>query len=114
MDTPNYSPETIETDAQAYWEKKQSFVVTEDGNNRGAVEPRLNHYTSMNQPIGTPMVLSGLDEDLYLSLINVDDEKGSASLEVLIKPLVWWLWFGGGLMLLGTGVAAWPNRRRAA
>ncbi len=87
--------------------------VERQGSALGTVEPRLNRYKSMGSPIGTPKVLTSLREDLYLSLINVDEEAGMASFEVLREPLVWWLWFGGGLMLLGTVVAAWPSRRQA-
>ena len=88
------------------------FKVTRDGRDLGVVEPRLNHYKSMGSPIGTPEVRSGLDEDLYLSLINVDPAAGTASLEILIQPLVWWLWFGGGVMGFGTLIAGFPTIRR--
>ncbi len=90
------------------------FGVSRAGEELGVLAPRLNHYKTMGQPIGTPEVRSGLDEDLYLSLINVDPVARSASVDVLIEPLVWWLWFGGGVMSLGTVVAAWPARRRTA
>ena len=90
------------------------FQVQSDGEELGVVEPRLNHYKSMGTPIGTPEVRTGLDEDLYLSLVNVDPAAGTASLEVLVQPLVWWLWFGGALMALGTVVAGWPSRARPA
>ena len=66
----------------------------------------------MNQPIGTPQVWSGLDEDLYLNLVRVDEASGTATIEALVKPLVWWLWAGGGVMAFGTLLAAWPARRR--
>jgi cytochrome c-type biogenesis protein CcmF len=90
------------------------FGVSRAGEELGVLAPRLNHYKTLGQPIGTPEVRSGLDEDLYLSLINVDPVARSASVDVLIEPLVWWLWFGGGVMSLGTVVAAWPARRRTA
>ena len=66
----------------------------------------------MNQSIGTPTVMSGLDEDLYLSLVQVDPEGQMASLSVVVEPLVIWLWAGGGVMLLGSIIAGWPTRRR--
>ena len=66
----------------------------------------------MNQAIGTPTVMSGLDEDLYLSLVQVDPEGQMASLSVVVEPLVIWLWAGGGVMLLGSIIAGWPTRRR--
>ena len=33
-------------------------------------------------------------------------------MQVIIEPLIWWIWFGGGLMSLGTVLAVWPTRRR--
>ena len=85
-----------------------------DGTDLGVVAPRLNHYKTMDQPIGTPTVHSDLGEDLYLSLVNVDQQASQASFDVKIMPLVWWLWFGGGVMLLGTLIAVWPSRRSDA
>lgn len=76
----------------------------------GLLEPRLNNYFRMGSVIGTPAVRSGLDEDLYLSLIQMDSER--AVLQVIVEPLVLWLWVGGGIMTLGTLIAAWPRRRR--
>ena len=33
-------------------------------------------------------------------------------LRVIIQPLVLWLWIGGGLIALGSILAAFPGRRR--
>jgi len=94
------------------WSRVARFDIDKDGENLGQAEPRLNHYKKMNQSIGTPTVMSGLDEDLYLSLVQVDPEGKMASLSVVVEPLVIWLWAGGGVMLLGCVIAGWPTRRR--
>ena len=94
------------------WSRVARFDIEKDGDSLGQAEPRLNHYKKMNQAIGTPTVISGLDEDLYLSLVQVDIDGEMASLSVVVEPLVWWLWFGGGVMLLGSIVAGWPTQRR--
>ena len=31
---------------------------------------------------------------------------------VIVEPLVMWIWLGGGVILIGTALAAWPGRRR--
>lgn len=90
------------------------FRVSRGTSELGVLAPRLNYYKKMGNAIGTPVVKSRLSEDLYLSLINVDDTAKTASLDVMVHPLVFWLWFGGGLMLVGTVVAAWPTRSRTA
>ena len=94
------------------WSRVARFDIAKDGDDLGQAEPRLNHYKKMNQAIGTPTVMSGLDEDLYLSLVQVDPEGKMASLSVVVEPLVIWLWVGGGVMLLGCIIAGWPTRRR--
>ena len=33
-------------------------------------------------------------------------------LRVIVQPLIVWLWIGGGVMVAGTVLAAWPGRRR--
>ena len=92
---------------------KAKLRVLEDGRELGVFEPRLNYYKKMGTPIGTPVVRSGLTEDLYFSLINIDEGAGTASLDVMLHPLVWWLWFGGALMMGGTLVAGWPSRKKS-
>ncbi len=78
------------------------------------LSPRVNHYKETGQPIPTPAVQSNLVEDVYLSLIRVDEDAGTASIQVIKQPLVWWLWFGG-LMVFGGGIlAVWPQRKSSS
>jgi len=88
-----------------------NVLVHQNGKELAVVQPRLNHYIKMNQPIGTPQVLSTLTEDLYLNAVNIDEAANVASFDIYIKPLIWWIWFGGGLMLLGSILAFIPSRR---
>jgi len=88
-----------------------TFKVERGGRDLGELSPAMNHYKRMGQPIGTPDVRSGIGEDLYLSLIQVDASSKTASLDVIVQPLVWWLWVGGLVMVFGTGIAVWPERR---
>jgi cytochrome c-type biogenesis protein CcmF len=36
----------------------------------------------------------------------------AAKIKVFIKPMIVWLWIGGGLMALGTLLSAFPGKRR--
>ena len=65
-----------------------------------------------NSTIGTPAVKTTLKEDLYLNLVNINEDGSVIGLQVIIEPLIFWLWFGGAIMCLGTGVSAWPERRK--
>ncbi len=91
-----------------------TFHVAAGSRDLGELSPRMNHYARMGNPIPTPAVRSVPNEDLYLSLVAVDPAAGTVSVQVIIEPMVWWIWFGGGVMALGTLLAAWPGRRRRA
>lgn len=76
-------------------------------------EPALSRYPGFGQLIGTPSVKTGLREDVYLTVTRLPDTAGGeVTLRVIIQPLTLWLWIGGGVMGVGTLLAAWPGRRR--
>jgi cytochrome c-type biogenesis protein CcmH/NrfF len=49
-------------------------------------------------------------EDLYLVMPAYQLSDQSAQMEVVINPLVNWIWLGFGLMALGTGLTLLPER----
>jgi cytochrome c-type biogenesis protein CcmF len=49
-------------------------------------------------------------EDLYLVMPAYDVIDQSMSLQVVISPLVNWIWAGFGVLVLGTGIALLPER----
>jgi cytochrome c-type biogenesis protein CcmF len=76
-------------------------------------EPALSRYEGFGSLIGTPSVRTGLTEDVYLTVTRLPDEGSDVvTLRVSIQPMILWLWVGGGMMALGTVLAAWPGRRR--
>jgi cytochrome c-type biogenesis protein CcmF len=75
--------------------------------------PALSRYPFATQAIGTPSVRTGPFEDVYLTLVaSPGDPDGEAVIGVVVHPLVVWLWTGGGLMAIGTIMAAVPARGR--
>ena len=77
-------------------------------------KPALTKFLfSQSQAIGTPSVRTSFTDDVYLTLVSPPDTpQGTAVIDVIVQPLVMWLWIGGGLMALGTLMAAAPGRRR--
>ena len=49
-------------------------------------------------------------EDLYIVMPAFEMEEQTASVEVHINPLVNWVWFGFGILAIGTGIALLPER----
>ena len=66
----------------------------------------------MGTVIGTPAVKNLYDRDVYVNLINIDEDGGVIGLQVIIEPMMIWLWIGGGIMGFGTLISAWPSRRK--
>jgi cytochrome c-type biogenesis protein CcmF len=80
---------------------------------RRVYRPAVSNYPFQNEAIGTPSVSSTPTRDVYLTLATVPAQaNGPVSIGVIVEPLVMWLWLGGGVVLLGTILAAWPGRRR--
>ena len=48
-------------------------------------------------------------EDLYLVMPAFELQDQSASMEIVVNPLVNWVWVGFGIMALGTGIALLPD-----
>jgi cytochrome c-type biogenesis protein CcmF len=75
--------------------------------------PALNKFPFATQAIGTPSVRTTGIDDVYLTLVSpARDEGGPVVIGVVVQPLVMWLWVGGGIMAVGTLMAAVPGRRR--
>jgi cytochrome c-type biogenesis protein CcmF len=78
-----------------------------------AYAPAITKYVLQGMSVGTPSVKTGFAYDIYLTLEPpVRQDENKARIKVFIKPLLLWLWIGGGLMALGTVLAAFPGRRR--
>jgi cytochrome c biogenesis factor len=79
---------------------------------RGVMEPRMNFYRTSQEPVPTPAVRSSIFGDLYLNLMAYRPDGGTATIRAIYQPLVPWIWFGGGVVVLGAIVGAWPTPRR--
>jgi cytochrome c-type biogenesis protein CcmF len=68
---------------------------------------------SGSEGVGTPAVDSSVREDTYLTLADVDlSPHGPATIDIVIQPMVMWLWVGGTITAFGAVLAAIPSRRR--
>ena len=51
--------------------------------------------------------------DLYVVYAGRSPESNKPVIHAYLNPLVKWIWFGGLVVVLGTGLALFPNRRTA-
>ena len=80
----------------------------------GAVlHPAISVFGSSGQGIGTPAVRSSPFDDVYLTVADLPSNgRGTATIDIVVQPLVMWLWVGGVLTAFGAVLAAVPARRR--
>jgi cytochrome c-type biogenesis protein CcmF len=71
-------------------------------------EKRL--YFVQNQPTTEVALRTSLFEDLYVILAGFEPSR-TATFKVFINPLLAWLWIGGLVIVMGTMIAIWPERR---
>jgi cytochrome c-type biogenesis protein CcmF len=88
--------------------------VARDGRPVAVLGPRMNHYDTQREPIGTPAVRTGFGHDLYLSILNLDPATQTLGLHALVNPMVGWIWIATFVMALGGVLALLPSRRRPA
>lgn len=77
------------------------------------VRPERNLHSNVEGAVTEVALRSNLKEDLYLVLASLDAD-GLAAFQVLTTPMVLWLWIGGGVLIVGTLIAAWPARSQGA
>jgi cytochrome c-type biogenesis protein CcmF len=88
------------------------IAIVAGGRVVGHLEPVQHFYESSDTPVPTPAVRSSAARDLYINLMAFKEDGTSATIRVLVEPMVAWIWLGGGIVCLGALVALWPRRRR--
>jgi cytochrome c-type biogenesis protein CcmF len=78
-----------------------AFSIANGGERLAVMRPRLNYYPMSDSPIGTPHVRTRPTEDLYLSLSAYARDGSTATVNIIVNPMVVWIWIGGGIIALG-------------
>ncbi|MBK5211485.1 MAG: cytochrome c biogenesis protein CcsA [Coriobacteriia bacterium] len=90
-------------------DKKVYLTVKKDGKQIGVVTPSLTMFAAQGQSRLNAVVLTGPLRDIFV--VFQGDVNGTLSLDVKINPLIWFVWIGFILLLIGAGLAAWPKRK---
>ncbi len=85
-------------------------VVLRNGEEVARMYPARWYFRKHEQEPTTEVAIRrGFAEDIYIVLAEFDLETQTASLKMVVNPLVNWIWFGFGIMALGTGIALLPE-----
>ena len=94
--------------------RNQAVVdVYRGGRKLATVRPERNLHSNVRGAVTEVALHSNLKEELYIVLAGLEAD-GLAAFQVLINPMVIWLWIGGAVLIVGTLIAAWPARPKGA
>lgn len=88
------------------------LLVMENGAPIDTMRPQKAYYQASDQMTTEVAVRTTLREDLYIILAGWNDD-GSATLKVIVNPLIVWLWIGFIVFVFGTLVTMLPDPREA-
>jgi len=101
------------------WRESDELLVSEatvtvyrDKELVATLKPRRDYYALSGQPITIPAVRHTVSEDFYVILVGWEQVgQDQATFKVYLNPLINWLWAGSLLLIVGTLVAGWPDKR---
>jgi cytochrome c-type biogenesis protein CcmF len=103
------------------WQAIALVSVTRDGKSLGTLTTEKRRYMTQEMPMTEVGIRSNPAEDLYLILSALDDPNGALNadasaqgidLQVLVKPLVAWIWYGTLILAGGSLIALWPSAEK--
>ena len=88
--------------------------VRRDGKAIGRLRTeKRQHVDALGNPTFQPStevgIRSGLRVDLYIVLAGLVNGTEQAVFRFTINPLVWWVWFGGFVLVIGGLIVLWPG-----
>lgn len=85
--------------------------VSKNGKLVAELHPRRDYYFESQQPMTIPGVRSTMEDDFYVLLVDWQPiSTAGATFKIYHNPLVNWLWLGAFVFILGTMIAAWPEK----
>jgi cytochrome c-type biogenesis protein CcmF len=81
-----------------------------DGRQVAELHPAKHFFRKREQEPTTEVAIRrGFGEDVYVVLAGYDMQTQSATLLIVVNPLVNWIWAGFAIMAIGTGIALLPE-----
>ena len=107
---------TVRFDKLAHEEDRQKEMVTGEltalvgGKEIDRPRPaKWFFHNHESEPTTEVAIKRGAAEDLYITLGGYDLAEGTATLKIVINPVVDWIWFGFMLLAIATGIVLVPD-----
>lgn len=100
---------------QAVFSDRTEYLATlevyRDGELLEVLTARRSFYPAFNMASTLAAIRSTPVEDFYV-VPSENRPDGAVGFRILVNPLVWWMWAAGPVLIAGTVVSLWPERRR--
>jgi len=107
--TLTYEKYTEETLSNGDLVETAFFAAHRDGRYVGTVKPSITHFAVQNQTKLNAQVVSEPLRDIFMVFQGIQDDH--VSVNVKINPLIWFVWAGFGLLMVGNALAMWPKKK---
>jgi cytochrome c-type biogenesis protein CcmF len=102
-----------ETQNDNYSSQRATVEVFRDGKSQMMLYPERRFFLASQVTETMVAVESSPLRDLYVVYAGRSPDTNLPVIHAYINPLVKWIWYGGIVVVLGTGLAMLPNRRAA-
>ena len=96
-----------------YQSEYAKLNVWKDGQMQFQMFPEKRVYLVSEQPQTMVAIHSTIGWDLYLVYEGTNPDTGQPIIKAILNPLVSWIWFGLGVMVVGTLIALTPSVKPA-
>ena len=96
-----------------YQSARATLEVFKNGKSQMMLYPERRFFPASGETETIVAIRTEPIEDLYVVYAGQDPQDGNPVIHAFLNPLVKWIWFGGIVVVLGTGLAMLPNRRTA-
>ncbi len=97
-----------------YQSERATLEVFRNGKSEMMLYPERRTFLTSQITQTVVALQSSPLRDLYVVYDGRSPETGKPEIHAHLNPLVKWIWFGGIVVVLGTGLAMLPNRRAGA
>jgi len=96
-----------------YSSQRATLEVFKNGKSEMMLYPERRLFTASQVTETIVAIESSPLRDLYVVYSGIDPDTQKPVIHAFINPLVKFIWFGGIVVVLGTGLAMFPERRAA-
>jgi cytochrome c-type biogenesis protein CcmF len=96
-----------------YQSQRATLEVFRGGKSEMMLYPERRFFPASGETETIVATRSSPLRDLYVVYAGRSPQDGNPVIHAYLNPLVKWIWFGGLVVVLGTGLALMPNRRAA-